>query len=85
MERYLSDSMKTFDSYMTLGIFVFFYGFIMIAFVQYLLAFFTGGLLHKYMPAPKTDENADEEDGAEDEAEDISEDTTDDGNTDISV
>lgn len=69
-------------SYMTLGIFVFFYGFIMIAFVQYLLAFFTGGLLHKYMPAPKTEDTEDDDfDEAYDDAEN-DEDTDDTKNTD---
>ena len=47
-------------SYLTLALFVFFYGFLMIAFVQYLLSFFTGGLLHKYMPAA-AESDADEE------------------------
>jgi hypothetical protein len=47
-------------SYLTLGLFVFIYGFFMIAFIQYLLAFFTGGMIHKYMPAPK-EEDAGEE------------------------
>ncbi|SCW40635.1 hypothetical protein SAMN02910456_00959 [Ruminococcaceae bacterium YRB3002] len=48
-------------SYQTLGIFVFLYGFIMIAFVQYLLAFFTGGLLHKFMPASKAPAEEDDD------------------------
>ncbi len=56
-------------SYMTLGLFVFIYGFFMIAFIQYLLAFFTGGLLHKYMPAPKQDDEEGEESEENEEAE----------------
>ena len=62
-------------SYLTLGLFIFLYGFVLIAFEQYLISFFTGGLLHKYMPAPKEEEEAEAseqdsgepEDGASDE------------------
>ena len=57
-------------SYLTLGLFLFIYGFFMISFIQYLLAFFTGGLIHKYMPAPKEDEvsaESDSEESAEDD------------------
>ncbi len=60
-------------SYLTLGLFVFIYGFVLVAVVQYLLAFFTGGLLHKYMPAPKTldeDDEYDEDDIEESEESD---------------
>ena len=69
-------------SYMTLGIFVFFYGFIMIAFVQYLLAFFSGGLLHKYMPAPKTEDTEDDDYDEEYDDTENDEDTDDAKNTD---
>lgn len=54
-------------SYLTLGLFVFLYGFLMISVIQYLLAFFTGGLLHKYMPAPKSSAEEDDEEEAEEE------------------
>ena len=60
-------------SYLTLGLFVFLYGFFMIAFIQYLLAFFTGGMLHKYMPAPKEDDDVG--DGEEDSEVEESEET----------
>ena len=58
-------------SYLTLGIFLFLYGFIAIAFVQYLAAFFTGGMLHKFMPTPKNEEetDADAEESVETEKE----------------
>ena len=54
-------------SYLTLGLFLFLYGFLMIAFIQYLVAFFTGGMIHKYMPAPAKEE--DDEESPDDEAE----------------
>lgn len=66
-------------SYLTLGLFLFIYGFFMIAFIQYLLAFFTGGLIHKYMPAPKEDEVAEdtkEEDESDDDSDDEAEENT---------
>ena len=54
-------------SYLTLGLFIFLYGFVLIAFEQYLISFFAGGLLHKYMPAPK-EEDEEEEEPSEDGA-----------------
>lgn len=60
-------------SYLTLGLFVFIYGFFMIAFIQYLLAFFTGGLLHKYMPAPAAEEKEEDSDADGEPQEDVTE------------
>ena len=40
-------------SYLTLGIFIFLYSFIVISWVQYFLSFFTGGLINRYVAEGK--------------------------------
>ena len=53
-------------SYLTLGIYVFFYAFLVVTFIQYLVAFFTGELINEYMPAPKTEDDEYSEESDED-------------------
>ena len=43
-----------YTSYLTVGLYVFLYFFLIIGAMHYLNAYYTGYLLHKFMPAPKT-------------------------------
>ena len=52
-----------YTSYLTLGLYVFLYLFIMIAFVQYMNAYYAGGLIRKYMPSADTEEGGGSDDG----------------------
>jgi len=63
-------------TYLWLGIYVFLYMFFLVAWVQYLISFITGGIINKYMPPPA-------EDAAEDEEEFYGEDPDMSGDTDL--
>ena len=43
-------------SYLTLGLFLFLYSFVVISWVQYFMAFFTGRLIDKYVTVGKKDD-----------------------------
>lgn len=43
-------------SYLTLGIFMFLYSFLVISWVQYFISFYTGRLIEKYVAAPKEEQ-----------------------------
>ncbi len=49
-----------YTSYLTVGLYVFLYFFLILGTMHYLNAYYTGSLLHKFMPAPKREEEDEE-------------------------